>query len=87
MFQDLRTRLSLTNLAAKPLEQFSSLISMYSLNFLELMLTKPSDRLEQPPPPPPHAQVPILNTPDVFPVYTLKSWQPPTRLQDLRFVR
>ena len=86
MLQDLRTRLSLPNLAAIPLEQFSSFIGMYSLNFLELMLTRPLDRLEQPPPPP-QAQVPILNTPDVFPIYTLRSWQPPTRLQDLRFLR
>jgi hypothetical protein len=68
------------------LEQFSSFISTYDSVFRETKAKELLDRLEQPPPPP-HAPVPVLNAADVFPVFALRSWQPPIKFQDLRFIR
>lgn len=39
------------------------------------------------PPPPMNAPAPVLNAPNACPIVTLRSWHPPTRLQDLRPLR
>lgn len=39
------------------------------------------------PPPPMNAPAPVLNAPNACPIVALRSWHPPTRLQDLRPLR
>ncbi len=84
--QHRRIRLGLTTSAAEPLDLFPTFIGMLITTHSSGETKICSERMEQPPPPP-QAPIPVLNAPTVFPIVTLRSWHPPTKLRDLRFLR